>query len=255
MHTQISTARFHLQKMGSYLFNIGLLAGLATLTFGLVSCGGGGGTSTTAIANTTMTVTGISPLGIVASSVEQTVYILGTNFASGVSVSITNSSGTPAVNSLVIAPSGNAITAKIKIDTAPTNRYVTLKVQPSTGTSVSAILGVASVSKTFAADISSILSTPASAVSCTGCHSGTTPTGGLDLTNANNLINQPSQGCSQKFRVVPGDPRRSSSVLIDKIEATSAVPACSGASMPNGSTSLIPAEIQDIVEWVAGGAN
>lgn len=246
------------QKIASYIFNIGIITGLATLSFGLVSCGGGGGGGSGTSSNpdsTALTIDSITPPGLVASSVFQTLTIAGTNFASGVTISITNSSGVPVVSSVSVAPT--LITAQVKIDTAPTNRYVIVSIQPpSSGTPATHVLGVAGMRKTFAADIHSIFTLPASAASCTGCHTGTT-NGGLDLVSANNLNNEPSQGCNPRHRVTPGDPRRSSSALIDKIKvAPTGTNACNGNKpMPPSSPSLNTQEIQDIVDWVAGGAN
>jgi hypothetical protein len=241
-----------LQKIGAFIFSIGMLLGLGTVTFGLISCGGGGGGGGGASSNaasSAMTVSSFNPPGIVASSVYQTIVISGSNFANGTTISITGSSGTPIVSSVAVTNS-STLTAVIKIDTAPTNRYVTVSVQPPASAAVvTQVLGVASVLKTYA----NILATTYFPT-CTGCHTGTA-NGGLDLTSANKLNSEPSQGCSSRFRVKRGDPRRTSSFLIDKIQATSAVgnSACFGDPMPSVGP-LLASEIQEIVEWVAGGA-
>jgi hypothetical protein len=239
------------RKLAGYFIHLGLIIGLATLTFGLSSCGGGGGDSAPAPIDTSMTITSITPPGIVASSVVQTLIIVGTNFPSGASISITNASGVPIASAVSVT--STVITADVKIDTAPTDRYVMVSVQaPSSGTPVDYVLGVAALRKTFADNISSLLQSN-SVTNCKGCHSGTT-SGGLDLSSANHLNSEPSQGCSSRFRVKRGDPRRSSSFLIDKIQATGGSPACYGNPMPNGGIQLQASEIQDIVDWVAGGA-
>lgn len=236
-----------------------MITGLATLSFGLVSCGGGGGSGSGTSNNpdsTALTIDSITPPGLVASSVFQTLTIAGTNFASGVTISITNSSGVPVVSSVSVSPT--LITAQVKIDTAPSNRYVMVSIQKASDTPVTHILGVAGIRKAFAANIQPIFITTASGVSCTMCHGGATPSGGMNLNSVSYLNNEPSQGCSSKLRVTPGDPRRSSSVLIDKIKVPSTgTPACNGnLQMPPSLYSPLTAqEIQDIVDWVAGGAN
>lgn len=254
MQTQ-AELKTKLQPIGSYIFNFGLLSGLTALIFGLASCGGGGGVGAQNNPNSSaLTIDSITPTGLIASSVFQTLTIAGMNFASGVTVTITNGSGVPVVSSVSIAPS--LITAQVKIDTTPTNRYVMVSIQKGSDTPATHVLGVAATRKTFALNIHSILTLSASGVSCTGCHTGTA-NGGLDLNSANNLNNEPSIGCPSKLRVTPGDPRRTSSVLIDKIKVPSTgIPACNGNfPMPQSGNPLTAQEIQDIVDWVAGGAN
>jgi cytochrome c5 len=243
-----------LQKLASYLFNFSLMTGLATLTFGLISCGGGGATTSTDIP--TPTITNIVPVGIVASSVPRTMSIAGTNFASGMTLSITSSSGT--TNIIPTSVTSTVIVASVTISSVPTDNYVTVSIKSSGGTTLaSTVLGVASANKTVANGIQTIFSTK-----CAGCHTGSTA-GGLDLSDATSgnpntgVIGMSSLNCSSRLRVTPGDPRRASSVLIDKIKAQSTgIAACSGTPMPpSGSTGLTAQEITDIVDWVAGGAN
>lgn len=251
MNSQISS--YNISKIvAAYLFNIGILLGLSTVAFGLISCGGGGGAGgTSGSSSGAMSVSSFNPPGIVASSVYQTILISGSNFADGTTISITGSSGVTAVSSVVVTNS-STLTAVIKIGLpAPTNRYVTVSVQPpASAAAVTQVLGVASVYKTYVNILASTYFQ-----TCTGCHNNTV-NGGLDLASANNLNNEPSQGCSSRFRVKRGDPRRSSSFLIDKIQATSAVgnTPCYGNPMPNAGP-LMASEIQEIVEWVAGGAH
>jgi hypothetical protein len=71
---------------------------------------------------------------------------------------------------------------------------------------------------------------------------------------ASGLISNPSFSCSPKFRVAPGDPRRTSSVLIDKIQTSGGSPAC-GSPMPLTGSALTATDIQTIIDWVALGAN
>ena len=247
-----------LQKAASIFFSIGMLTGLAAVTFGLISCGGGGGGgggSSSSTASGAMTVSSFNPPGIVASSVYQTIVISGSNFASGVSLSIIGSSGTPVVSSVAVTNS-NTLTAVIQIASAPSARYVTLSVQPpSSAVAVTQVLGVASVRKTYADHIYPLMQTNSTGQNCRGCHNGTA-NGGLHLNSAdsaNNLINEYSPNCTSRLRVKRGDPRRTSSFLIDKIQATGGSPACYGTPMPNG-VPLNASEILDFIEWVAGGA-
>lgn len=255
MHTE-TYSKNGSKKLGAYLFNFGMMSGLATLTFGLISCGGGGGSTTTTTGSTTSTISNIVPVGIVASSVPQSLSIAGTNFASGMTLSITSSSGT--TNITPTSVTSTVIAASVTISTVPTDNYVTVSIKSSGGTTLaSTVLGVASANKTVANSIQAIFNSK-----CAGCHTGATA-GGLDLSNATSgnpttgVIGMSSSNCSSRLRVTPGDPRRASSVLIDKIKVQSTgIAACSGAAMPpTGSTALTAQEITDIVDWVAGGAN
>lgn len=257
MQIQTNTTQAALQKLGTCLFNFGLLSGLATLTFGLVSCGGGGA-STPVTGNTTPTITSITPVGIVASSSPQTLSILGTNFAAGMNLSIANSSGVTYTITASSVKSSTVLAASAVITTAPSDNYVTFAIKSSSGntTLASTVLGVAGTAKTLATNIQPIFN-----VSCGGCHTGAQAQNYLDLssytasTGSTGPIGIPSVGCSTRFRITPGDPRRASSVLIDKIKVTSTgIPACSGVAMPQTGTLTVQA-IQDIIDWVAGGAN
>jgi len=258
MHTQTDKKKLYFPKLGAYLFNFGLLAGLATLTFGLVSCGGGGASGTTGNpGNTTPSLdpgTPMVPAGIVASSVNQTLAIYGANFVNGMALSLAESSGVPVSIISSSVTSSTAMTIQVNIPTVPADNYVTFTIKSSGGsTYASAVLGVAGAVQTAAA-IQTIFSN-----TCTGCHNSTTLSAGMDLSNmaignSTGVIGITSSGCAPKFRITPGDPRRASSVLIDKIEATSAVPACNGAPMPKSAAPLSSSEIQAIIDWVAGGA-
>ena len=246
-----ATAQRKYYWIASYLFHFCLLAGLASLAFGLVSCG-----DNATPANTAPTITSITPAGIVASSVQQTLSILGTNFANGMSLSLSSSSGVPYTISASSVTSATVLTASVTINEAPGDNYATLTIQPATGSAASAILGVAGTSKTVANSIQNIFTTK-----CAGCHA-TANASGLDLSdatlgNGTGVIGIQSVACYPKFRVLPGDPRRSSSVLIDRIKAAPAAQFCNANNPmpPAGSTPLTTQEIADIVDWVAGGAN
>jgi hypothetical protein len=235
---------------------------VAVLTSVLASCGGGGSSSPAGSSSPT-TITSITPVGIVASATSQPLSILGTNFANGMTVSVTDKAGTPiyTIDTIVVS-SPTVITVNVNTTTTvPTDNYVNVTVKSSGGTTLaSAVLGVASTSRTLAADVQSILISK-----CGTCHDGLVTTAYLDMrtlpaisaANTTGLIGIPSSNCSPKFRTLPGDPRRSSSVLIDKIQVSSSgQAACSGGQMPPiSSTQLSGAEIQTIIDWVAAGAN
>ncbi len=90
--------------------------------------------------------------------------------------------------------------------------------------------------------------TPTCAVS--GCHSGATPAGSMNLEDGQtlaNVFNVPSVGMPTMDRVEPGDP--DNSFLIRRIEGTVA------PQMPFGGTPLDQAVINDIRRWISDGAN
>ena len=232
------------------------ITGLATLA--LTSCGGGGGGG--GGGSTAVTITSISRPGIVQ-AMAYSLSIYGTNFVNGMTLSITSSNPTVTITPTSIT--SGLITANVNISAAPTERYVTINVL-SNGTSVaSTTMGVASTNQYLqtntppaapaTTDIQHILNTY-----CTSCH-GTE--GNLDMStktlSSNNLIQALSTGpnkCTNKFRVVAGDPRASSSFLIDKL--TNPTPCGGGVQMPKGTTTtpFTQTEIDAITDWVAGGA-
>jgi cytochrome c5 len=228
---------------------------LTLLSLALVSCGGGSGSSSSSNTPQPATVKSIVPYGVVASGIQKSLSIAGTNFVSGMTVSVTNKNGSSYPVSSVSVSSDTVITANVKIDAAPTERYVNITVQSSSGAVIGTVtLGVASAEKTLSTDVQPIFD-----AKCISCHDGSSPHY-LDLRNtvaAKNLIVTNSSLCSNKFRVIAGNPTRSISVLIDKIQvAFTGVSACSGDTMPPfGSSPLTPTEVQTIVDWVAGGAN
>lgn len=253
-----------LQKIGSYLFNFGALAGIATLTFGLISCGGGGGGggSTSGSGSTTPTITSIlsgSSYGVVASSVTRALTIYGTNFTNGMNLSIAASSGVTA--GTIFASSVRSTTelaVSAVISTAPSDNYVVFAIKSSSGTTTltSKVLGVAGGTTKTLTQIQAIFSSPGPGPGCTTCHNMTDPSvGNLNLTDTNALF---ASGylCNDRVRVSPGDPRRASSLIIDKLKAASSPAACSGGNaMPPAGYSISALQIQDIVDWVAAGAH
>lgn len=242
----------NIHQIGTYLLHISKIAGIASLSLSIASCGGGGGGGGSVAA--TATITSISPVGMVASGTPRALSITGTNFASGMTVSVTDGSTTYTTGTINVQTS-NLITTTVTIPAAPTNRYVTVSVKSSTGTLLaSTILGVASVSKTLLTHIQPIF-----AASCGGCHTGGAAQNYLNLSSysasagSTGPINTQSVGCSSQLRIKPGDPRTTSSFLIDKIQNTN--PCGTGSQMTGSPTTLLPQDITDIIEWVAGGAN
>lgn len=263
-----------LHKLESYLFNIGILTGIATMAFGLVSCGGGGGDGGSSSSTSGSTAAAISRMttisaassaqarGTLAASSPQALSISGTNFGSGVS-GVTVSIATPGGGTVNYSPSSvtpTKIIANVTILSVPTDRYVTVTVQTAANGSTSGILGVAQNFKTIA-DIQTIFASN----SCLTCHNG--GDGGLYLNSssvsATNLIEADSNGCSQKQRVKAGDPRQVNNVLIDVLKAktNAAVMTCNTYTsspdrrMPQGVASAVSAtDINSIIDWISLGA-
>ncbi len=224
---------------------------LIALTMILTACGGGSGSGAQSSPVPPATVTSIIPYGVVASGSAQALSIKGTNFVNGMTVSVDG------INFPATVTSSTVITANVTITTVPTNNVANVAVKSLSGATLGTVtLGVASAAITLAADVYPILD-----AKCRSCHTGAA-NGNLDFAtyattasaSATGLIGIPSSGCPSKFRVAVGDPRRTSSVFIDKI-SVSGTP-CSGTLMPpTGSPALTTTEIQTIVDWVAGGAN
>lgn len=216
----------------------------------LTSCGGGGGGGSTA--TSTATITSISPPGLVASGTPRNITMTGSNLSSGMTLSISgNGFTTVNISNPTIDSTGTTISASVTISTAPTDRYVTVALKSSVGTTLaSTILGIASNDRTMAGNIQTILDS-----NCIACHSSS-GSGGLNLTSGSSvaaLVNTNSTGCSSRYRVTPGDPRRSSSVLVDKIKvASTGTAACAGTQMPP-SVTIATQDLDDIIDWIAGG--
>jgi hypothetical protein len=192
---------------------------LTLLSSALVSCGGGGNSRSSSNTPQPATVKSIAPYGVEISGNQQTLSIAGTNFVNGMTVSVTNKNGNNYTVSPAVVTSSTFIVADVTVPTVPTDNYVNVNVKSSTGATLGTIiLGVYSSSKTLLADVQPIFD-----AKCRACHTGNA-NGNLDMSSyatsasagATGLIGIPSSGCSQKFRVVLGDPRSTSSVLIDK---------------------------------------
>lgn len=241
-------------KLGSCFFSLAVITALTTLTFSLVSCGGGGGSGGS---STTASITSVSPVGIVASSVARTITLFGKNFTSNMTLSVADSTGATSpyqVGTTTFSSANGTLSASLTIPnaTAPSDKYVNVKVISGSSTVTSTVLGVAQNYKSLAGNIQTILNT-----NCISCHDGMV-SGAPDYqasVSANNLINAKSTVCSNKLRVTAGDPRRSSSVLVDKIlVASTSIAACGGSGMPKVGTALTAQNIADIEDWIAGGA-
>lgn len=247
------------QKAESFLLNIIKYSSFISLTFSLVSCGGGGGGGGS---TATAAITSLSRSGVVA-PYTGSIGVTGTNFSNGMSISVTDSNGGTYTSGNTTFSNTNLMSTNISITTAPTEKYLTVTVKSSSGTTLSStVLGVASVAVTLASDIQPILNTY-----CTGCHDGTQAGApdfqSINSASTNNLINAKSTGCSNKLRVTAGDPRPSSSVLINKVEAyINSTSPCAGYSMPKlyvPNPPLTPAftqtQVTTMIEWIAGGVH
>lgn len=237
-----------MKLFSSNLLKFAIIFGTTLL---VTSCGGGGGATPPAA-----TITSITPVGMVQSSTSKAISLTGTNFATGMTLSVTDSLGGSYTTGTVTALSSSVITSSVTIPTAPTNHYVTITLKSSNGTTqATTILGVASLSKSLATDIQPIFN-----ANCTSCHNASAA-GGLNLTTGTTgatsmYAASTVTGCTtnSRFRISPGDSRRTSSVLIDKIlVASTLINACAGVGMPMSGTALTPTQIQDIIDWVAGG--
>lgn len=229
----------------------------------LSACGGGGGGGGSNPPATTITsVTVNTRHGMVVSPSSQNITIKGTNFASGMTVSIVSPTGivsltniTPTSIDTVSNP--NTMIVPVTISTAPGENYVAVSIKSgNTIVATQDAFGVASTDQYLLSGttpIQSILS-----AKCAGCHSGAAPHY-LDLsngalTNSTGIIDIGSTYCSQKKRVVAGDPRRTSSMLLDRIMPTPANLPCNNSPMPPMGTTLSPSELTALIDWVAGGA-
>ncbi|MGE5235906.1 MAG: hypothetical protein ACM3O7_06140 [Acidobacteriota bacterium] len=92
------------------------------------------------------------------------------------------------------------------------------------------------------------------AVSCalSGCHTGSAPAGGMDLSPSaayGSIVNVPSSERSDLMRIDPGRPE--GSYLIKKLRGD---PDISGSRMPLNGSPLGPDRIQLVTDWVLRGA-
>ena len=85
-----------------------------------------------------------------------------------------------------------------------------------------------------------------------GCHAGTTPQQGQNLSEGqsfNNIVNVPSMEVPSLFRVNPGNPNES--YLFLKITGA---PLIVGSQMPLGRPTLSAEKIEIIRQWIENGA-
>ena len=88
-----------------------------------------------------------------------------------------------------------------------------------------------------------------------GCHTGTAPQEGLDLSAGNtfgNTVDIPSTQLPSMNRITPGDPAQS--YLVHKIEGTQASAGGTGSRMPLGRAALSSTQIATIRAWITSGA-
>jgi hypothetical protein len=139
---------------------------------------------------------------------------------------------------------------------APASKAANLVVSnpsPGGGDSGPASFGVASATSTLSGNVQPLFTARCATA---GCHSAGSSAGSLSLVSGQSyaaLVGVSSSQCGPIKRVLACGPARSKSVLIDKIVATTADPACSGTRMPK-SVALSASEQQVILDWVAQGA-
>jgi hypothetical protein len=224
----------------------------------LSACGGGGGGSSPPATPTITGVKSIGYSGIVASTLPQNITVNGTNFSAGMTLSIRGTGlATITVGNPTINPT--SISTSVVINPSPnTDRYITVDVKSATGALLaSPILGVADTPQYLLSGTTKIQDILTAR--CAGCHTGGSPhylnLQDGTLTNSTGMIDIGSTYCSQKKRVVAGDPRRTSSILLDRVMAAPANLSCNNNPMPpSSSTGLSPTELSALIDWVAGGA-
>lgn len=111
-----------------------------------------------------------------------------------------------------------------------------------------AVMAAAPSGATFSAIQSNIFN-----VSCalSGCHTGGSPTGGMNLSEGmayTNIVGVASSEVPGLQRINPGN--ADDSYMVQKLEGTAAV----GAQMPFGSAPLSTASIQNLRDWIEAGA-
>lgn len=256
-----------LQNLPAHLSHMTRYTGIALLSLILISCGGGGGGGSTP---PSATITSISPPGMVASASSRTIIISGTNLASGMTITATDSGNTNYAGTTTYNSSLGNLSVPVTIINAPSVRYLTLTLKSSTGTVLATeILGVASLNMVLqstaagtppaATDIQAIFNNKL----CYSCHTSVSalPDMSTNSLSASTLINISSSKCSGVVRVKAGDPRKVNNVLLDVLYAKTMTPVmtCNSTTsvraMPQGSAAaLTQPELDDITEWIAGGA-
>jgi hypothetical protein len=256
MQTQLNT-ELKKQKLGSLFVNIGLAMGIATMAVGLISCSAGNSPAATTTASTTPTITSVysgAYVGIVASSVAQALTIYGSNFTNGMSINLQPTSGVTNAAYMITASSvidSGTLAVSAVISAVPSDHIIVFAIKSSGTTLASGNLGVAGTRKVIA-EIKTIFAD----AGCTACHSNN-GSAGLNLTDNNSIFayGNSAYGCSSMLRIAPGDARRSSSLIIDKITSSGVRSCSSGPLMGVGSYgNIVASQVQAVVDWVAGGA-
>ena len=128
---------------------------------------------------------------------------------------------------------------------------VTLTVTVSDGDPAQACAAKASTTITCtptAADVQAILN-----ANCVGCHSGSRPARGLDLTDVKTAVGVAAAGCAAKLRIAPG--QAAQSYLVDKLLGAAQDGGCfSGRQMPLNMPPLSASDIGVIRAWIDAGA-
>ena len=109
------------------------------------------------------------------------------------------------------------------------------------------LVGCADDAPSYAADIAPIFER-----TCSGCHIGVAPVGGLSFmdTPLESLVGMPSEQADMNL-IEPGDSLQS--YLWHKLASTQGIAGGSGSSMPLG-TLLGGDEIDRVADWIDGGA-
>jgi mono/diheme cytochrome c family protein len=88
-----------------------------------------------------------------------------------------------------------------------------------------------------------------------GCHAGSRPAQGMDLSDGQaiaNIVSVPSNEASDLNRIEPGDPEKS--YLLHKLLGTQRTVGGNGSRMPSGGKPLSDAQIATIRQWITQGA-
>lgn len=205
--------------------------------------------------NPVPTVSSLSPCGTVAGAAGFTLALSGSGFLPGSSVTF---NGAPVTVASVSASELRvSVPASLVASAPPGNVAAVVVTNPSPGGGASSPVsfGVASRAVTLAGDVQPLFTRDCASA---GCHNTTNAAASLDLSSGKaraELVGVPSTapGCAPAVLVLACGPLRSQSILLDKVLATNANPACAGAVMPKGAP-LSAADKQLLIDWVAQGA-
>jgi len=125
----------------------------------------------------------------------------------------------------------------------------TVQIVLAAGTRLDSAAVTVNVPASFATDVQPIFTANCAQAFC---HTGPTPTGGMDLSSGNSyaeIVNVAAAGLPGQIRVIPGD--ASNSYLIRKLEGG---PNIAGTRMPQGAAPLPQATVNIIRAWIDQGA-